>query len=115
MNDTACIVLAAGDGKRMKSNKPKVLMNVLFTPMLGWVLDNAEKLNPDEICIVVGSGEDLVKKYLSTRSGKYTTVTQKERKGTGHAVMQAEETLKGCKNVLPPHWGRTERANAVQR
>ena len=100
MNDTACIVLAAGDGKRMKSNKPKVLMNVLFTPMLGWVLDNAEKLNPDEICIVVGSGEDLVKKYLSTRSGKYTTVTQKERKGTGHAVMQAEETLKGCKNVL---------------
>ncbi|MCM1299851.1 MAG: bifunctional UDP-N-acetylglucosamine diphosphorylase/glucosamine-1-phosphate N-acetyltransferase GlmU [[Eubacterium] siraeum] len=100
MNDTACIVLAAGDGKRMKSNKPKVLMNVLFTPMLGWVLDSAEKIKPDEICVVVGSGEELVKKYLASRSGKYTTVSQRERKGTGHAVMQAEETLKSCKDVL---------------
>lgn len=100
MNNTACIVLAAGDGKRMKSNKPKVLMNVLFTPMLGWVLDSAEKTDLDEICVVVGSGEELVKKYLNTRSGKYTTVSQKERKGTGHAVMQAEETLKNSKNVL---------------
>lgn len=100
MNNTACIVLAAGDGKRMKSNKPKVLMNVLFTPMLGWVLDNAEKINPDEICVVAGSGEELVRKYLEARTGSYTVVSQKERKGTGHAVMQAEETIKNCKNVL---------------
>ncbi len=100
MNKTGCIVLAAGDGKRMKSHKPKVLMNVLFQPMLCWVLDSAEQAYPDEICVVVGSGEEMVRKYLDTREGKYTIVRQAERKGTGHAVMQAEETLKRCENVL---------------
>lgn len=100
MNKTACIVLAAGDGKRMKSHKPKVLMNVLFKPMLGWVLDSVEKINLDEICVVVGSGEELVKKYLDSRENNYTTARQTERKGTGHAVMQAESTLKNSENVL---------------
>ena len=103
MNKTACIVLAAGDGKRMKSHKPKVLMNVLFKPMLGWVLDSAEKTAPDEVCVVVGSGEEQVKKYLESRKGSnynYTIARQTERKGTGHAVMQAEATLKNSENVL---------------
>ncbi len=100
MNKTACIILAAGDGKRMKSHKPKVLMNVLFKPMLGWVLDSAEGISPDEICVVVGSGEELVKKYLDSRAKNYTTARQAERKGTGHAVMQAENTLKNSENVL---------------
>lgn len=100
MNKTACIVLAAGDGKRMKSCKPKVLMNVLFKPMLGWVLDSVEKISPDEITVVVGSGEELVKKYLDGRGRNYTTARQTIRRGTGHAVMQAEATLKKCENVL---------------
>lgn len=100
MNKTACIVLAAGDGKRMLSAKPKVLMEVLFKPMLGWVLDSAEKLNPDEICVVVGNGENAIKKYLDTRQGKYTVVRQSIRLGTGHAVMQAIEVLKNCENAL---------------
>lgn len=100
MNKTACIVLAAGDGKRMKSIKPKVLMEVLFKPMLGWVLDSAEKLSPDEICVVVGNGEDKIGAYLETRDGKYTVAKQTVRLGTGHAVMQAENVLKNCENVL---------------
>lgn len=100
MNNTACIILAAGDGKRMKSNKPKTLMKILFKPMLGWVLDSAETAKPDEICVVVGSGEDAVRNYLASRQKAYTVVRQTERKGTGHAVMQAEEVLKNCKNVL---------------
>lgn len=100
MNKTACIVLAAGDGKRMMSAKPKVLMEVLFKPMLGWVLDSAEKLSPDEICVVTGSGENAIKKYLNTRQGKYTVVTQSIRLGTGHAVMQAKDVLQNCENAL---------------
>ena len=100
MNNTACIVLAAGDGKRMKSNKPKTLMKILFKPMLGWVLDSAEAVEPDEICVVVGSGEEAVKNYLASRPREYTIARQTERKGTGHAVMQAEEVLKNSKNVL---------------
>lgn len=100
MNNTACIVLAAGDGKRMKSNKPKALMKILFKPMLGWVLDSAETVKPDEICVIVGSGEDSVRNYLASRKKEYTVVRQTERKGTGHAVMQAEEVLKNSRNVL---------------
>ena len=100
MNDTACIVLAAGDGKRMNSVKPKVLMEVLFKPMLGWVLDSVEKISPDEICVVAGNGEEQINKYLKTRDGEYTVVRQTVRKGTGHAVMQAEKVLKNSKNVL---------------
>ena len=100
MNKTACIVLAAGDGKRMKSIKPKVLMEVLFKPMLGWVLDSVEKLSPDEICVIVGNGEDKISAYLEERGGKYTLVRQTVRSGTGHAVMQAENVLKKCENVL---------------
>ena len=100
MNDTACIVLAAGDGKRMNSVKPKVLMEVLFKPMLGWVLDSVEKISPDEICVVAGNGEEQINKYLGTRGREYTVVRQTVRKGTGHAVMQAEEVLKNSKNVL---------------
>lgn len=100
MNNTACIILAAGDGKRMKSNKPKTLMKILFKPMLGWVLDSAETAKPDEICVVVGSGEDAVRNYLASRQKDYTIVRQTERKGTGHAVMQAREVLNNSKNVL---------------
>ena len=100
MNDTVCIVLAAGDGKRMNSVKPKVLMEVLFKPMLGWVLDSAEKLSPDQVCVVTGNGEEQINKYLKTRDREYTVVHQSVRKGTGHAVMQAEEALKNSKNAL---------------
>ncbi|MCM1054505.1 MAG: bifunctional UDP-N-acetylglucosamine diphosphorylase/glucosamine-1-phosphate N-acetyltransferase GlmU [Bacteroides sp.] len=100
MNKTACIVLAAGDGKRMQSVKPKVLMEVLFKPMIGWVLDSAEKLSPEEICVVVGNGEDKIKEYLQKRGREYSIARQTVRLGTGHAVMQAEETLKNCENVL---------------
>lgn len=84
----------------MKSVKPKVLMEVLFKPMLGWVLDSVEKLSPDEICVVVGNGEDKIDAYLEQRGGKYTTVRQTVRLGTGHAVMQAEKVLKNSENVL---------------
>ncbi len=100
MNKTACIVLAAGDGKRMRSGRPKVLMNVLFKPMLGWVLDSAEETGVDEVCIVAGNQAQQVTDYLEKREKPYTTVLQLERKGTGHAVMQAEEVLKRSENVL---------------
>lgn len=100
MNKTACIVLAAGDGKRMNSAKPKVLMEVLFKPMIGWVLDSAEKLSPEEICVVVGNGETKIQNYLNTRGRQYSIARQSVRLGTGHAVMQAEQTLKNSENVL---------------
>lgn len=85
----SCIILAAGDGKRMKSKHPKVLMNVLFEPMLGWVIDEAENFGFDKIGIIKGSGADEVSAYLEKRGGEFSSFLQTERKGTGHAVLQA--------------------------
>ncbi len=86
MSNRCVVILAAGDGKRMKSNKPKVLCEVLFRPMLGWVLDACQKADAGDICIIKGKGSELLDTYLD---GKYETVMQNERLGTGHALMQA--------------------------
>lgn len=93
MDKLSCVVLAAGDGKRMKSSLPKVLCEVLFEPMLGWVLDAAESSGIRKIGVVTGSGADKVGAYLAAR-GEYSTFLQEQRLGTAHAVMQAEEFFK---------------------
>ncbi len=90
MSNRCVVILAAGDGKRMKSNKPKVLCEVLFRPMLGWVLDACQKADAGDICIIKGKGSELLDTYLD---GKYETVMQNERLGTGHALMQAASFL----------------------
>ncbi len=95
------IVLAAGDGKRMKSSKPKVMCEVLGDPMIDWVLDGVRDAGiPDNnVGVVIGSGAETVKAHLAKR-GEYRTFMQTERKGTGHAVMQAAEMIKAGENVL---------------
>lgn len=95
------VVLAAGNGTRMKSSMPKVMCEVLGEPMLGWVLDSVGDagIPAENTGVVVGSGADIVKAYLGKR-GSYPTFMQTERKGTGHAVMQAEEMLGKGDNVL---------------
>ena len=98
---TGAIVLAAGDGKRMKSANPKVMCEVLEKPMIGWVLDSLceADFTADSIGVVVGNGAEIVEKYLNGREITRTFL-QAERKGTGHAVMQAEKMLEDCENVL---------------
>ncbi len=99
--DYSAIILAAGDGKRMKSEKPKVMCEVLGEPMIGWVLDSVRDAGiPDErVGVIVGSGAKTVQEYIANK-GTYRTFMQEERKGTGHAVMQAEEMLRDGGNVL---------------
>ena len=90
------IVLAAGEGKRMKSKKPKAMMEVLFKPMLAWVIDSVRQAGVQDICVVTGHREEVIKDYLArnyTGDGSCVTVTQAERKGTGHAVMMARDFL----------------------
>lgn len=92
MLDSAILILAAGDGKRMKSQLPKALCEVLFRPMISWVLDAAKAAGYSEeaICVVCGKGGELLQKQLP--EGIHT-VWQKERLGTGHAAMQAAPFL----------------------
>ena len=106
--DNCAVILAAGEGKRMKSNRPKVLSPVLFKPMLQWVLDASHKADVNNICVVDGYMHEMVEDYLLGVNEADSThlqiehVLQAERKGTGHAVMMAESFLKRCQggNVL---------------
>lgn len=87
---TNAVILAGGQGKRMKSDKPKTLKEILGKPILGWILSAFENAGIDNICIVTGFAREYVDEYLG---GKYNTVFQSERLGTGHAVMTAREFL----------------------
>lgn len=73
----------------MKSNRPKVLSEVMFQPMLKWVIDAVRTAGIKDICVVTGSKKEYVEKYLETLPFKVETVFQPERLGTGHAVMMA--------------------------
>jgi bifunctional UDP-N-acetylglucosamine pyrophosphorylase / glucosamine-1-phosphate N-acetyltransferase len=96
----AALVLAAGEGTRMKSAIPKVLHRVCGRPMLSWVLDALEEIREegyiDRILVVTGKGACEVEDEVCERAA---CVVQEERKGTGHAVMvaaphiEAEELL----------------------
>jgi bifunctional UDP-N-acetylglucosamine pyrophosphorylase/glucosamine-1-phosphate N-acetyltransferase len=82
------IVLAAGEGKRMNSVKPKVLMPLAGRPMLAHVLDTARALQPARIHVVYGHLGDQVRAAL-TDLGDVSWVHQAEQRGTGHAVKLA--------------------------
>ena len=90
------IILAGGQGKRMKINSPKALCNVLGEPMLEWVMSACEDAGLSDICIVKGFAGEMIDEYVAKRSsvGKVSTVLQAERLGTGHAVMMAADFLK---------------------
>jgi bifunctional UDP-N-acetylglucosamine pyrophosphorylase/glucosamine-1-phosphate N-acetyltransferase len=92
----SAVVLAAGDGKRMNSLKPKVLAEVAFEPMLDWVLSAVieSEIVRKNIAVIVGAGADMVERHLEKAFPRVNTHLQEQRKGTGHAVMQAEEFLK---------------------
>ncbi len=95
MKDLAAVILAAGDGTRMKSKGPKVLKEVLFKPMIHYVIDAVLKLGIRDIAVIVGAGAQEIEESLSKYSDvSFEFITQKERLGTGHAVMQAADFIK---------------------
>jgi UDP-N-acetylglucosamine diphosphorylase/glucosamine-1-phosphate N-acetyltransferase len=84
-NNIAVIVLAAGLGTRMKSNKAKVLHELLGKPMIMYVTETAVKIAGNNVVIVVGNQADAVKKTVSDHL-KVVFSVQEEQLGTGHAV-----------------------------
>ena len=87
------VILAAGDGKRMKWDRPKALSPVLFKPMLQWVLDAAHAAGLADVCVVTGYLHERVEDYLRQHDDRAVPVLQPERRGTGHAVMMAADFL----------------------
>ena len=81
------IILAAGEGKRMKSAFPKVLQPLAGRPLLAHVIDTARSLGPDAIHVVYGHGGERVREALAGEAVEWAL--QAQQLGTGHAVMQA--------------------------
>ena len=93
------IVLAAGEGTRMRSAHPKVAHKLLDKPLVWWAVNSARKAGCDNIVVVVGNGSDEVRQCLAGESD-ITFVEQTERLGTGHAVRIARDALGGFKGPV---------------
>ncbi|PAU52212.1 bifunctional UDP-N-acetylglucosamine diphosphorylase/glucosamine-1-phosphate N-acetyltransferase GlmU [Pseudomonas indica] len=85
------VILAAGQGTRMRSSLPKVLHPVAGKPMLGHVIGTGRQLSPQGIHVVIGHGADEVRERLAADDLNF--VLQSEQLGTGHAVAQALPAL----------------------
>src|SRR2546428_1767789 len=93
MSRLAAIILAAGQGIRMRSKVAKVLHPACGRPMVLYAVDLAETLAKGHVAVVVGYQAERVKDLLTDR--KVTLVEQARRLGTGHAVVQAQAAFQG--------------------
>ena len=95
------VVLAAGKGKRMKSEIPKVLHQICGKPMLYYILSLAGKLNPKNIFAVIGYKRELVSDYIKINFPEVKTIIQKDQLGTAHAVSMLKKQKEDLgKNIL---------------
>lgn len=94
----AVIIMAAGDGVRMRSELPKVLHPLAGRPILSWILEAAAASGPERTMVVVGSGARRVRSLLAPG---VETCFQAERRGTGHAVSVAMEALGELPDRMP--------------
>lgn len=87
------IIMAGGKGTRMKAVCPKVMCNVLFKPMLSYVIDAVKGAGAEDICVITGYRHEEVENYLASADKNIKTALQQPQLGTGHAVMQAREFI----------------------
>ncbi len=104
---TALIVLAAGEGTRMRSELPKVLHEVAGAPLISHALAAGEALNPARTVVVAGVGADLVRLAVQAEASEARVVIQRERRGTAHAVGQAKGALEGFSGDVLVLYGDT--------
>jgi bifunctional UDP-N-acetylglucosamine pyrophosphorylase/glucosamine-1-phosphate N-acetyltransferase len=94
------VILAAGEGTRMKSSTPKVLHSISGRSLVGHVLSAVSALSPKQVRVVVGAGREQVEAHLSEIAPHVTTVFQEKRGGTGHATQLALDGLKASGTIL---------------
>lgn len=90
MSNKCAIILAGGKGTRMKTEQPKVMCEVLFKPMVSYVLDAVKEAGCTDVCVITGHCSEVVEAALPA---DVETAFQAERLGTGHAVMQATDFI----------------------
>ena len=98
MKKIVAIVLAAGEGTRMKSEKAKVLHQVSGVPMICHVVNTLLELKLDKIYVVIGNHGEEVTKAISDKNLDF--IWQKEQLGTGHAVSQVKDKLKNFDGIV---------------
>lgn len=92
------VILAAGKGTRMRSALPKVLHPAAGRPLLDWVIAAAREVPCDRVLVIVGHGADEVRARFPAPDLEW--VPQREQRGTGHALAQAEGLLEGAARLL---------------
>lgn len=94
----SAVILAGGEGKRMKSEKPKAMSQVMGEPMLRWVLNAVKGAGINRVCVLTGFAKEYIEEYLTDydieTGSKTVTAFQAERRGTGHAVMMCSDFLR---------------------
>jgi len=114
LGETAVVILAAGQGTRMRSERPKVLHEICGVPMLGHIQRVAGEVEPARLVVVVGREAEAV----TRAAGEETTcVVQAEQKGTGHAVMVSRNVLADFSGDILILYGDTPllRASTLRR
>jgi UDP-N-acetylglucosamine diphosphorylase/glucosamine-1-phosphate N-acetyltransferase len=96
--DTVAVILAAGQGKRMKSELPKVLQEINGRAIIEYVIDTARSLGVSKVLVVIGYQGGLVQYRLKSRGLEF--VWQREQMGTGHALLQAKPFLEHFKGKI---------------
>lgn len=91
------IILCAGKGTRMKSEKSKVMHEIMGIPMLEYVFDIASNLSDEKPILVVGHKKEQIMSYFNQKA---TYIHQDEQLGTGHAIMLCEKEIKSDSDVL---------------
>jgi bifunctional UDP-N-acetylglucosamine pyrophosphorylase/glucosamine-1-phosphate N-acetyltransferase len=111
----AVVILAAGQGTRMRSDTHKVLHPIASRPLLLHLLDCVDALGADKRVVVVGKGREQVEAAIAGRD--VTIAIQADQKGTGHAVQQAAEALEGYDGPVVILYGDTPfvRAGTLRR
>lgn len=94
------VILAAGQGKRMRSDLAKVLHPLAGRPMIHYVIDAVAAAGAERIVVVIGHQGDRVRAALANRNENIVFAEQAKQQGTGHAVMAAEQKLSGAATVL---------------
>ncbi len=89
--DLTVLILAAGKGKRMKSEVPKALHQILGRPLLYYILSTARELNPKNIFVITGHKKEMVGDYIKNNFPGVKIIVQEDQSGTAHAVYTAKK------------------------
>ncbi len=107
MTRRAAVILAAGQGTRMKSNLPKVMHAVGGRAMIDWSIALAQGLACDRIIVVCSPMQDALQAHVRDRLGENALAIQETALGTGHAVQAAESALAGFEGIVAVLFGDT--------